>query len=155
MSFAILRNNKVVQIVDEFPEYYTEMVVDITNMVPVPRVSWILLGNKLVANITTMTLSELKLEQQIQQQYFGMSLALSLVNMIGGRNLLLIEQGTAVNVSALLTSLGTVKSLLETGALKTARSFINAVYSDFPLYSDIMTHALDKINLFLHDNGYE
>lgn len=106
-------------------------------------------------DITDLTSEELAVVQQTNQQQFGAGLSLKLVNLMGGRNLYLAELGTPVDIVALLTALGTAKTLMDTGALKTARGYINAVKAGFPLHLDITNLAVEEITAFLVWNGYE
>lgn len=153
MKHAFLKNN-VVQLVDEIDEetYSThakewDAIINIEGMSPEPVKGWILRGNSLIAVDPQ--------EQQQLQQIFGVSLALELVNRMGTRNLTLASQGQSVNVAAVLASVGPVKSLLETGALKTARAVIQIALPSFPQYQDIFTHGISEINTFLASKGWD
>lgn len=93
--------------------------------------------------------------QQIDQRIYGYKLAESLTDKVGSRNLLLSSQGESVNVSSLLQTLGGIKGLMETGALKTARGAIQSVKPMLPLYEDILDAAIASITAFLVENDYE
>lgn len=153
MKHAFLKNN-VVQLVDEIDgESYSthakewDAVVNIEGMSPEPVKGWILRGNSLIAVDPQ--------EQQQLQQIFGAALALELVNRMGTRNLTLASQGQSVNVAAVLSSVGSVKALLETGALKTARTIIQMSSSSFPQYQDIFNFGIHEISRFLSDKGWD
>lgn len=152
-KYAFIRNN-VVQLVSEIEETEYEnhvssweSIIDITDVLPEPKKSWILSGNSLYP-VSPDT-------QQIEQQIFGAALSLELVNKVGSRNLQLSQNGTVVNVTQLLTTLGSVKTLLETGALKTARSIIIAVTPGYPSYADIFTEGSTRISTYLQNKGWD
>lgn len=153
MKHAFLKNN-IVQLVDIISEedYHLharewDAVIIIEGMSPEPTKGWILRGNSLVAVDPQ--------EQQALQQIFGASLALQLVNMMGTRNLTLAAQGQSVNVAAVLSSIGSVKSLLETGALKTSRTVIQMSLPSFPQYADVFNYAISEITGFLQQKGWD
>jgi hypothetical protein len=75
--------------------------------------------------------------------------------MVGTINLTLSSQGQVVNVSTLLTNLMTVKMLLETGALKTARSLCMFYKPQFTTYSNVFQHAIDEVTRYLHQKGWD
>lgn len=153
MKHAFLKNN-VVQLVDDIDEesYLTharewDAIINIEGMSPEPAKGWILRGNSLIAVDPQ--------EQQQLQQIFGAWLALELVNKTGTRNLTLASQGQSVNVAAVLSSVGSIKALLETGALKTARTIIQMSSSSFPQYQDILNFGIHEISRFLSDKGWD
>jgi|GEM_PF-5625418 hypothetical protein len=152
-KYAFLKNNTVLLIdnIDEV-EYVNHIrewdsIIDITDSLPEPRTGWILDGNILVPVSPD--------EQQRTQQAFGSALALELVNRMGARNLQLASQGTPVNVAALLSSVGGIKSLIETGALKTARSILIVSAPNFPDHADIFNYGSSQITSFLQSKGWD
>jgi len=155
--YALIRNNNVLQIVELSEEQYVVMIknydsiVDVSNMSPAPEVGWVLRGNQL----QPQTLAERALSQQNHQRQFGEQLSKELVDLVGARNLELSFSGNTPNVSGMLTALGGVLSLMQTGALKTARTIIAAYAPSFPLHSDIMAEAIQKITAFLQTNGWD
>lgn len=160
-QYAILNNNVVVDI-----KYFEEsdlvdlsrvyqMIIDINDMSNKPSIGWVLQGNKLVSNDNFASIQDQVYDQQQRQRIFGQYLSPILVDMMGARNLQLALEGTSVNVSALLNSLNAVKALMETGALKTARTVIGSVSPSFPAYADIFTYAVNEITTFLAQNKYE
>jgi hypothetical protein len=152
-KYAFLKNNIVVLVDSIEPEEYGnhiahwDAIIDIDGFDPEPKTGWILQGNALVPVVL--------LDQQSAQQVFGQKLALELVNMMGARNLLLYSQGVSVNIPALLTSALPVKMLIETGALKTARTAILASMGNFPQHTDVFQYAVNSINTFLQSKGWE
>lgn len=153
MKHAFLKNN-VVQLVDEIDEEsyalhikQWDAIINIEGMSPEPVKGWILRGNSLIAVDPQ--------EQQQLQQIFGAWLALELVNKMGTRNLTLASQGQSVNVAAVLSSVGPVKALLETGSLKTARTIIQMSSPSFPQYQDIFNFGIHEISRFLSDKGWD
>lgn len=158
---ALLKNNTVVEIRDLTEEDYTalaksyQLIIDIEDMFNRPSVGWILDGNTMRANNNFATLDDAVAEQQKRQREFGQKLSPILVDMMGARNLKLTAEGVTVNVSSLLSSLNSIKALIETGALKTARGVLASVTPVFPAYADIFDYASAQITQFLADNSYE
>jgi hypothetical protein len=153
IKYAFIRDG-IVRLIEELdPEVYAthvphwDCIIDIQNQSPAPAVGWMLIGNTLVP-VSPAT-------QQAEQQIFGASLTLELVNKMGARNLALAQSGTSVNVAALLGTVGTVKSLMETGALKTARTLMQMYSPSFPQHSDIMNEGVLKITAFLSAKGWD
>ena len=96
------------------------------------------------------------LSQQSKQRDFGLKLSADLVDLMGARNLKFVDTGYGnVNVAALLSQLYSIKSLMDTGALKTARSAMIAVKPSFVNYQDIIQLAIDKITVFLTENEFD
>lgn len=152
-NYAFIRNN-IVLLVDQIDEssYVDHIrswdaIIDIDQLSPAPKVGWILKGNLLVPVDPD--------EQQKQQQIFGAQLSIELVNKMGSRNLSLAAQGQVVNVASLLSALGSIKALIETGALKTARSSIQYYVPSFPAYADILNEAITRITSFLQSKGWD
>lgn len=158
---ALLKNNTVVEIRDLTEEDYTalaksyQLIIDIEDMFNRPSVGWILDGNTMRANNNFATPDDAVAEQQKRQREFGQKLSPILVDMMGARNLKLAAEGVTVNVSSLLSSLNSIKALIETGALKTARGVLASVTPAFPAYADIFDCASAQITQFLADNSYE
>jgi rhodanese-related sulfurtransferase len=152
LKYAFLRNNYICLIdyieEEEYANHIREWdsIINIDGTSPEPQVGWILEGNTLVPTSPEI--------QQRDQQAFGSGLALDLVNKMGTRNLLLASQGEVVNVSSLLTNVGAVKALIETGALKTARSLMQALAPAYPAYSDIFNYGASQITTFLSNRGW-
>lgn len=151
-KYAFLKNN-IVMLIDMIePDDYSihiknwDAIIDIEGLSPEPAVGWIMLGNLLLPTSPDV--------QQREQQIFGSALAIEMVNKMGSRNLSFAAQGQVVNVAGLLTALGAIKSLMETGALKTARSTMQYYHPSFPAYSDIIQEGIDKITQFLISKGW-
>jgi two-component sensor histidine kinase len=159
-KYAFLQNNIVVKVELMSDESYVEqsriyqLIVDVDGQFPVPEVGWVLNGNVLVSNSGEYTPEQLDRIQQHKQREFGAKLAIDLVDMMGAKNLTLTRQGISVDVSSLLVQLNAIKTLLETGAIKTSKSLIMYIYNSFPTYQSILDHALLEINIFLTNNGY-
>lgn len=154
MSLHAFLKNNVVLLVEEIDEdsYHAHIrdwdaIISIQDLSPQPKVGWILQGNLLVSVDAE--------KQQSEQQVFGASLALKLVNKMGARNLSLAASGSAVNVSSLLTNVGAIKGLIETGALKTARSAMQAYSPFYPDYQDIFNFGISEITTFLQSKGWD
>lgn len=152
-KYAFIRNNIVILVNEmEESEYsnhilHWDAILDITDLVNQPAPGWKLEGNILVPVSPEI--------QQQEQQIFGQALSLELINRMGARNLALSSQGISVNVAALLTNVGAVKSLLETGALKTARSIMILYLPNYSAYSDIFEHGINRITSFLVQKGWD
>lgn len=152
-TYAFVRNNTVLLVESILEEDYHlhvrdwEAIIDVHDLSPLPRVGWQLIGNTLLP-VSPDT-------QQREQQIFGAALCLEMVNKMGSRNLVLSQSGSAVNVASLLSSLSVVKGLLDTGALKTARSALQAYSPAFPQHSDIINEAINRITVFLQSKGWD
>jgi hypothetical protein len=153
MRCAFLRNN-IVMLVDTIDhESYSSHVrewdalIDVGGLQPEPAPGWVLVGNLLLPVSPEV--------QQREQQAFGASLCLEMVNKMGARNLALSQSGTTVNVGAVLSNLAAVKALVETGALKTARSALQAYAPGMPLHADILNEASERITAFLKSKGWD
>lgn len=154
---ALINNSVVTSIVDiedgEYSQYIStnDMVIDIEDTTPQPVIGWVMTGNKLEIPIGSSDREAFEEELNERKCVFGKELAGVSVNKIGARNKILNKNGT--QVIALLTQLLGVKSLMETGALGTARSScvqLKAVYTE---YADIFQYVIDEINLFEQANG--
>lgn len=152
-KYAFISNN-VVQLVEEIEESeyanhvaHWQSIIDVSDLPHEPKKGWILQGNLLMPVSSDI--------QQYEQQIFGAALALELVNKMGSRNLQLAQSGSVVNVAQLLSSIGSVKSLLETGALKTARQIIASIAPLYPSYSDIFNEGITRITVFLSNKGWD
>lgn len=159
-KYAFLNDNIVVKVeaIDESQlvgcgNY--QLVVDIEDFSSQPQIGWILNGSTLESGIPLTTLEQITSEQQKNQRLFGQKLSPTLVDKMGARNLKMALEGQTPNVSSLLNTLGVVKALTETGALKTARGVMIQVKPAYPLYSDILDYAITEITNFLVTMGYE
>ena len=159
-TYAVLINNVVVKVATLTSEQFIQEVklyeigFDITDQIPRPEVNWILEGNQLKVASDTLTQEEMFLIQCTKQRVFGQNLAWSVVDAVGARNLLLVSQGTPVDVTSLMMTLKPIQDLLMSGALKTARTATTATKANFPLYLDIFDKVIAEISLFLEANNY-
>lgn len=155
--YALIRNNNVLEIMELSEEQYHIMIrnydsiIDISNIDPIPEVGWVLRGNIL----QPLSLQERAFLQQNSQRQFGELLSNKLVDLVGARNLELTFQGSSPNVSSMLTALGGILSLLQTGALKTARSAMLGYKNSFIPYIDIFELGINDITSFLQQNGWD
>lgn len=156
-KYALVNNSMVTKLAeveeDGFPELIksNEMVIDITDEVPQPTIGWVLNGNKLQIPQNLSSREEFEIDLNSRKAEFGSKLSKSAVDRIGARNKILNRSGP--QVIALLTQLLGVKSLLETGALGTARYSciqLKAVYSE---YADIFDEVISQINSFESNFG--
>ena len=158
---AFLKDNKVIKVEsvenvssDEIREY--QLVIDIEDDTSMPQVGWILDGNKLLPNSSqSLSIPERAKLQQTHQRLFGEKLAKELVDLVGAKNLELSMGGNSPNVASLLSSLGGILSLLQTGALKTARGIMVSSTAAFPAYSEVFSLGVSEISSFLEANEYE
>lgn len=155
--YALIRNNNVLEIMELTESKYHIMIrnydsiIDISNANPMPEVGWVLRGNIL----QPLSLSERAFLQQNSQRQFGVNLSNQLVDLVGARNLELAFQGSNPNVSSMLTALGSILSLLQTGALKTARTAMLGYKNSFIPYVDIFELGINNITTFLQDHGWD
>jgi len=94
-------------------------------------------------------------EEQRLFREFGEPLAKEAVDRVGGKNLELEALGTPVDTTALLQQLSSVKALLETGSLKTARNLVVYLKPSFAFYEEVFQYVADSITAFLQGGGYE
>jgi hypothetical protein len=144
----------VVQLVEDIDseEYanhipHWDSIIDVSALINEPKIGWIVFNNVLVAVSPE--------EQQKVQQIYGANLALELVNKVGTINLTMASQGETVNVASLLSSLASIKMLLETGALKTARGLCTYYKPQYPAYSNVFHFAEVEITNFLIVRGWQ
>ena len=155
--YAIVSNNVVVSIESiedsnvALRAREVEMILDVENLDPLPAIGWVLNGNKLEIpqNLSDREAFEISLNRR--KSIFGAELAAAAVDRIGARNKILNKTGS--QVTALLTSLLGVKSLMETGALGTARNLCLELKLVYTEYDDIFDFVVDKINWFESNNG--
>lgn len=154
---ALINNSVVTSIVDiedgEYAQYisYNDMVIDIQDISPLPAIGWVMNGNKLEIPEGSSDREAFEEELNERKCVFGTKLARISVNKIGARNKILNKNGT--QVIALLTQLLGVKSLMETGALGTARSSCVQLKTVYTEYADIFQYVIDEVNLFEQANG--
>jgi len=98
---------------------------------------------------------EQNLERQKNQREFGEYLVPELIDLMGERNLTLIQNGTPVSITSLAQDNASVKLLIETGALATARSICGVLKAKYPNHSDIYDHVIVDITEFLQATAYE
>lgn len=95
------------------------------------------------------------LRQQTEQREFGAQLIPFLIDFMGERNLTLAQNGATLNMIGIASDNSSVKLLIETGALKTARSICSQLQVKYPTHSDIYINVITKITDFLVQKGYE
>lgn len=98
---------------------------------------------------------ERNLERQKAQREFGEYLIPELIDMMGERNLTLIQNGTSVNIPAIASDNAGIKLLIETGALSTARSICTQLKVKYPTHADIYGYVIEDITEFLTGRGFE
>lgn len=151
-KYAFIRNGVVLLVEEIASEEYQnhaahwDSIVNVSNLATEPKVGWIVFGNVILPVDPG--------EQQRVQQIYGANLALELVNMVGTINLTMASQGETVNVASLLNSLMSVKMLLETGALKTARSLCVYYKPAYPAYSNVFDRGITSVTEFLISKGW-
>lgn len=94
------------------------------------------------------------IRQRDQREWGGQRIA-TFIDKMGQRNLELISQGSAVNISSLATDNLGLKTLIETGALSTARDLCTQLKVKYPTHEDIYQYAIDSITEFLIERGYQ
>jgi hypothetical protein len=98
---------------------------------------------------------ENNLRQQTEQREFGLYLIPELIDLMGERNLTLAQNGASINMLSIASDNASVKLLIETGALKTARSVCVQLKMKYPSHADIYDHVIEDISEFLVDRGFE
>jgi hypothetical protein len=114
-------------------------------------VGWVLNGNKLQIPQNLSSREEFEIDLNSRKAEFGSKLSKSAVDRIGARNKILNKSGS--QVISLLTQLLGVKSLLETGALGTARYSCMQLRSLYGEYADIFDEVISQINIFESNFG--
>lgn len=156
-KYALVNNNVVTAIIsfeeDEYGVYSksNDLVVDITDIVPEPHINWVLNGNVLEIPSGNSSREEFEIALAEKKSEFGSKLAKSSIDKIGARNKILSKTGEQVAV--VLNALLSIKFLLETGALGTARyscSQVKLVYTD---YADIFDCVIEQIDIFEANYG--
>ena len=151
-KYALIKNSVVIQTVDieddDVPGVIAanEMVIDITDQNPLPAIGYILNGNVLEIPQNNSSREQFEIDLNSRKAEFGIKLAKVAIDRIGARNKILNKNGS--QVISLLTQLIGVKSLLETGALGTARNSCIQLKSIFTEYVDIFDEVINQINLF-------
>ncbi len=150
--YALINNNMVTKVVDveseEISEYLKlhDMVIDITDINPQPTIGYVLNGNSLQIPHGGSSREEFEIELNSKKVQFGIKLCGSAINRVGARNKILNKTGS--QVITLLTQLMGVKSLLETGALGTARAICSQLKTPYSEYADIFDMVITEINTF-------
>ena len=102
-------------------------------------------------DILPLTPEEIQVILAKKKREFGIYVAAEAIDLIGARNKIL--NLTGAQVTAMLTNLMSVKALLETGALSTARYYINQLKAAYPTHEDIFQDGIDDINRFEQEFG--
>lgn len=156
-KYALVNNSTVTKIVDVEEEEIADLVrlnesvIDITDESPQPTVGYVLNGNKLQIPQNLSSREEFEIQLNSRKAEFGSKLSKSAVDRIGARNKILNKSGP--QVISLLTQLLGVKSLLETGALGTARYSCLQLRVAYSEYSDIFDEVISQINMFESNFG--
>ena len=95
------------------------------------------------------------LEQQTEQRVFGQYLIPEMVDLMGAKNLTLAQKGVPINMNQLAADNSSIKLLIETGALKTARSLCYLLKAKYPYHASVYDHVIEDITGFLTEKGYE
>jgi hypothetical protein len=74
------------------------------------------------------------LDRQKTQREFGLYLVPELIDMMGERNLTLLQNGETINITAIASDNAGIKLLIETGALSTARAICSQLKLKYPLF---------------------
>jgi hypothetical protein len=163
MLHVCIYENRVVEVVDvENEEHYHKLtakypvVISIEGLAPEPQVGWVLNGLVLEpASIENLSPAALDNFQQTAQRQFGQKLLPDLIDRMGARNLQLTRDLGNIDVASIAGQMASIKLLLETGALKTARSICVAILPLFPQHEDILEYGANKITEFLQLNGFD
>ena len=114
---------------------------------PEVQIGWFYTGNKLVSMDSPEAIkfieNNLAKNTLNPSGSFGEFLVKDIRDKIGARNLRL--NVTESEIQALVSSLISIRFLLEGAALKTARGVLQTIKPLYPQYSDILQEAVDKI----------
>jgi len=155
-KYALINKNIVTSVIDILDENLidvinkNEMVIDVTDIIPQPTVGYVLNRNNLELPKNT-DLETFEIELNDKKTDFGIKLSRTAINRIGARNKIL--KRTGAEVTAMLMQLIGVKSLMETGALGTARASCSQLKLYYTEYSDIFDYVIDQINTFENTFG--
>jgi len=158
--YAAINDNIVTNIMSLTEEEYVEiakqnqLVIDIEDIFPQPQLGWVLDGNLLLPNQPIVDADEADAIRQTTQRLYGEKILPELVDLMGQRNLKLIREGSSVNIASLASQMASIKLLLETGAITTARSICLALKPSYPSHADILDKAAEDIANFLSTHGY-
>jgi hypothetical protein len=143
----------------EMPSEYPWIVSDVqmdSDFIEITQEDYdILLASIDLTAYNTAIQYETNLAQQTEQREYGLQLIPILIDKMGGRNLTLAQNGATVNMIAIASDNSSVKLLIETGALKTARSICSQLQLKYPTHADIYIEVIDNITNFLTQKGYE
>lgn len=151
-KYALVNNTVITNIIESEDFNYAEysksnhMVIDITDLIPTPQIGWILNGNQLELPLGVSDREKMEIDLNRRKREFGTVISNMCIDKIGARNKILNKNGT--QVTALLTALLGVKSLLETGALGTARYACTQLKLVYTEYSDIFDYVINEVNAF-------
>lgn len=81
-----------------------------------------------------------------RKREYGTYISQELTDLLGARNKILGL--TSQQITSMLSTLMPIKTLLETGGLGTARTYIIQLQSSFPQHADIFQDGVDDINEF-------
>lgn len=81
----------------------------------------------------------------------GNLISSEMIDLLGARNKVLGLSSS--QITSMLSQLAPVKTLLETGALGTARTYIAQFKAGFTYHADIFQTCIDMINTFEEENG--
>lgn len=156
-KYALVNNNVVTGVieieVEQLNDFIStnEMIIDITNQLPLPAIGYVLNGNTLEIPQGLSSREDFEIELNSKKSKFGTNLAKIAVDRIGARNKILNKSGP--QVVTLLSQLIGIKSLLETGALGTARHSCSVLKVTYTEYADIFDYIISEINLFEATSG--
>lgn len=150
-KYALINKNIITSVIDILEEDLVsvinanEMVIDVTEMIPQPTIGYVLNNNTLELPKNT-DLEKFEIELNDKKTEFGIKLSRNVINRIGARNKILKKTGAQVVI--MLTQLIGIKSLMETGALGTARASCAQLKPYYTEYSDIFDYVISEINNF-------
>jgi hypothetical protein len=147
--------NKHQHMPNEYPWQESSVPTNHQNEIAISVHDYDLLINSLDLNsYKSATEDSIELRQQRAQRLWGEKYVPTAIDLVGAKNLELTKAGIIVNTTTLLQSMGVVKELLNTGALKTARNVCIQLQPAFIPYADTFNKMIADINTFLYENGY-
>jgi hypothetical protein len=151
-KYALVNNSIVTAIVDlEDNEVLEQIqinhsVIDVTDMSPQPQVNYVLNGNVLELPQNLSSREALEIDLALRKLDFGANLSRNSIARIAARNKILNKSNE--QVATLLNQLLSVKMLLDTGALGTARLSCMQLKLAYTEYTDIFDYVISEVNSF-------
>lgn len=138
----------------DLPAYDT--IVDVHDYSIAPEIGWKMVGGKILPDDSqSPSPLESMVYQQTHQRLFGQKLLIQATDRVGIYHFYLASIGQSVDLAAFGSAMIGLKTLLEGGALKTARGMLIQTKIAMPGYAEIFDWVIAEISNFLAANSYE